>query len=356
MWSFTRKSPSLLGLDIGAAAVKLVELSRTAQQYRVDACAVEPLPPNAVATRNISDAGVVGEAIRRAVAQAGTKTRNAAVAIAGSAAVVKTVTMDASLADADLETEIVLEADRHLPFPMAELAMDFESLNLSVVDPSQVDVLLAACRLEHVASLEAAVALGGLDAVVVDIDSYCLQRVIDLLLVDSSVGPASLVEIGSVSVALLVCDHGTVVFHREEPFDGGYPADSQGDAAGAGLETASASQSHEALLRVVARLLRLYASAEGRHRKPVIDIDGHSDTDLNQLWLSGRGASAGFAAFAAQRLGLAVELADPFANVAIAPSVDAGLLRRQAPQLAKASGLALRAFDESDTREPRWCA
>lgn len=343
MGFFARRSPALLGLDIGASAVKLVELSRAAQPCRVEACAIEPLPPDAAAARASGDTSVVAEAIQCAVENAGSKTRNVAVAISASAAITKTIAMDASLPDADLEAEVLLAADRHLPFPLDDMALDFESLNLSVVDPSKVDVLLAACRLEQVESLEAMTALGGLKAVIADIDSYCLQRAVDASAADSASGPIGLVEFDALSVALIVCDGDTVIFHREEPVDAQFSSPREGPA-------------DDELLRVVARLLRLYASAERQRQTSSAAFEPPANGGLNRLLLAGDGASSGFAAVATQRFGVPTELADPFANLATARRVDTDLLRCQAPRLAKAYGLALRAFDDRETRTNRWCA
>ena len=356
MGLFTRKSPSLLGLDIGASAVKLVELSDAAPPCRVEAFAIEPLPPNAVATsngghnvHNISDANAVGEAIRCAVGRAGSKAKKVAVAVAGSAAITKTIALDASLSDADLEAEVLLAADRHLPFPLDDMAMDFESLNLSALDPSQVDVLLAACRLEQVESLEAATALGGLKAAVVDIDAFCLQRAIGELAMYSSSTPLGVVEIDTFSVALTVCDGDAVIFHREEPLDASLERGNPTE-----LPSAGENPVHEEALRVVSRLLRLYASAESRHALATIKPPG--DSGLNRLLLAGDGACSGLADAATQRLGVSTELLDPFANVAAAKRIDVDLLHSSAPRLTKAYGLALRTFDHHDARSHRWYA
>ena len=52
---FSNKSNIVLGLDISSTSVKLLELSKNGDRYRVEAYAVEPLPPNAVVEKNISD-------------------------------------------------------------------------------------------------------------------------------------------------------------------------------------------------------------------------------------------------------------------------------------------------------------
>ena len=72
---FGRKKVPLLGVDISSTSVKLLELSRSGNRYRVESYAVEPLPPNSVVEKNITDAEQVGEAIGRAVKKSGTRTR-----------------------------------------------------------------------------------------------------------------------------------------------------------------------------------------------------------------------------------------------------------------------------------------
>ena len=360
---FAGKSSSLLGLDIGVAAVKLVELSAGEPHCRVEAFAVEPLPAHAIGTGNggnISDADAVGEAVRRAVKRSGSKTRNAAVAVAGSAAITKTIALDASLTDADMEMEIALDADRHLPFPLDDVAMDFESMNLSVADPSQLDVLLVACRQEQVASLEATVALGGLKAVVVDVDTFCLHRVVDLLSNGPRGGATGLADVGAACVTLLVVDGDAVLFHREEaierdePMHGGAAVDGWHSPATA-APPAWADGSNDPRLHAISRLLRLYASA-GRQGGGTSAGLHSFETGLGRLLLSGDGANAELASAATQSLGRQVELAAPFAELGVAQGIDAGLLDRQAPCLVKACGLALRISDQHETRRQRWCA
>src|SRR5688572_17054708 len=100
---FRRANAPVLGIDISSTSVKLLELSRSGGRYRVESYAVEPLPPNSVVEKNITDAELVGEAIRRAVAKSGTKTRNAACAVAGSAVITKIITMPSGLSEEEME-------------------------------------------------------------------------------------------------------------------------------------------------------------------------------------------------------------------------------------------------------------
>ncbi len=86
---FKKKQKKLLGIDISSTSVKLMELSRVGEGYRVEAYAVEPLPDNAVVEKNINDETSVGEAIEKLKSKSRTKLTDAAVAVAGSSVITK---------------------------------------------------------------------------------------------------------------------------------------------------------------------------------------------------------------------------------------------------------------------------
>ena len=68
-----KKLAPVIGLDISSTAVKLLELSKNGHRFKVECYAVEPLPPNSVVEKSISDAEAVGQALKRALKRA---TRN----------------------------------------------------------------------------------------------------------------------------------------------------------------------------------------------------------------------------------------------------------------------------------------
>ncbi|MDX1812089.1 MAG: type IV pilus assembly protein PilM, partial [Gammaproteobacteria bacterium] len=178
---FRKNKKSLLGLDISSSAVKLLELSEQNNRFVVESFAVEPIPPNSVVEKTITDIESVGETIRRAVRRSGTKLTNCAVAVAGSAVITKVITMPAALNEDELASQIELEADQYSPYPLEEVALDFEIIGINEKNPDQVDVLLAACRSENVDARVAAVELGGLNAKIVDVEAYALENAVVLI-------------------------------------------------------------------------------------------------------------------------------------------------------------------------------
>ncbi|MCW8867320.1 MAG: pilus assembly protein PilM, partial [Marinobacter sp.] len=65
MFGLGKKSSAVLGVDISSSSVKLLELSKQGDRYKVESYAVEPLPANAVVEKNITDVEAVGEVMKR---------------------------------------------------------------------------------------------------------------------------------------------------------------------------------------------------------------------------------------------------------------------------------------------------
>ena len=221
---FKRTKPPLIGLDISSTAVKLLELSRSGSRYRVESYAVEPLPPNSVVEKNITDVDAVGEAVRRAVKRSGTRTRHAAVAIAGSSTITKVIPMPAGLHDDDLEAQIELEADQYVPYPLEEVNLDFEVLGPSEKNPDTVDVLLAACRSENVDLRSAAVETGGLGTEIMDVESFASENAFGLLtdqLPDQGMERTiAVIDVGATITTLNVMHDLKSVYTRDTVFGG----------------------------------------------------------------------------------------------------------------------------------------
>ena len=95
--------------------------------------------------------------------------------------ITKTIEMDASLTDEEMETQITVEADQYIPYPLDEVAIDFEVQGLSERNPEQVEVLLAACRKENVEMREAVLDIGNIKPLVVDIEAHAMKRAFDIL-------------------------------------------------------------------------------------------------------------------------------------------------------------------------------
>ena len=220
----TRRKGSLVGLDITTSSVKLIELVESGRGFRVEAYAAEATPPNAINEKAIVDAEAVGEAIRRAHKRAGTKTREAAIAISGDAAITKVIQMPKNLSAGDLEGQVELQADQYIPFPMEEVSFDFEVIGDSERDPDMVDVLLVATRTENVEQRQVAVEAAGLQARVVDVEAFAVENACQLLTHQMPDAGAdkfiAIVDFGASTTTFSVLKDLKVIYTRDFAFGG----------------------------------------------------------------------------------------------------------------------------------------
>ena len=350
---FSNKSNILLGLDISSTSVKLLELSKNGARYRVESYGVEPLPPNAVVEKNISDVEGVGDAVKRLITRAKASSRLCAVAVAGSAVITKTIEMDASLSDDEMENQITVEADQYIPYPLDEVAIDFEVMGLSEGSTDQVEVLLAACRRENVELREASLELGGIKPRVVDIEAHAMKRAFELVQPQLGANPEDLVvaviDIGATMTTLSVLADDKSIYTREQLFGGKQLTEEIQRRYGLSFEEAGLAKKRgglpddyeqevlqpfkEAVLQQVTRSLQFFFSSS-------------QYDDVDYIVLAGGTASIeGLAEMIENKLGTPTIIANPFLDMALAGKVDSTALANDAPAMMIACGLAMRSFE-----------
>lgn len=352
MGLFSTKSPPLIGVDISSTAVKLLQLTQAGGRYRVEHYAVEPLPPNAVVEKNIVEVEAVGEAVKRALARSGAKTRFAAAAVAGSAVITKVIPMLADLSEEDLESQIESEASQYIPYPLEEVSLDFEVLGPVKDNPEMMNVLLAASRTENVDVRVAALDIGGLAARVVDIEAFAMENAFRLLADQLSVArdaTVAVVDIGATMTTLIVLKNQRTIYTREQVFGGKQLTDEVMRRYGLSYEEAGLAKRQgglpesyevevlepfkEAMVQQISRLLQFFFA-------------GSEYSKVDQVVLAGGCASiAGIAEMVEEQLGMPAVVANPLAGMALSNRVQAQTLQQDAPALMIACGLAMRSFD-----------
>lgn len=352
MGLFATNNAPLIGVDISSTAVKLLQLSQTGGRFRVEHYAVEPLPPNAVVEKNIVEVEAVGEAIKRALARSGARTRQAAAAVAGSAVITKVIPMQASLGDDDMEDQIQVEAAQYIPYPIEEVSLDFEVLGPVKDNPEMIQVLLAASRSENVEVRASALELGGLQAKVMDVEAFAMENAFKLIADQLSVPKdalVALVDVGATMTTLNVLRNQRSIYTREQVFGGKQLTDEVMRRYGLSYEEAGLAKRQgglpesyeievlepfkEAMVQQVSRLLQFFYAGSEFNR-------------VDQIVLAGGCASIpGIAEMVEEQIGVLSIVANPLSNMSLSSRVQAQALAQDAPALMIACGLALRSFD-----------
>lgn len=352
MLPFSRKKPALLGIDISSTSVKLVELGRAGNGYKVESYAVEPLPVNAVVEKNIAEVEAVGETLRKAVKRAGTKNKLCALAVPSSAVITKVITMPAGLKDDELESQIQLEADQYIPYALDEVNLDFEVLGPSEKNPETVDVLLAASRSENVEVRIAAAEMAGLTPKIMDVEAYTMENVYPLLGLqarDDQPFLVAVMDVGATMTSINVLENGKLIYTREQAFGGKQLTEEIMRRYGLSYEEAGLAKKEgglpdnyvtevlepfkETMVQQVHRFLQFFFAA------------GQRDAVHHIVLAGGCAAIPGVDEMIESRLGTPTTIANPFKDMTLASRINAQRLANDAPSLLMACGLALRSFD-----------
>jgi type IV pilus assembly protein PilM len=347
-----RKSKSTLGVDITSSTVKLLELSKSGSGYKVESYLVKPLPPNTVVEKDIKDVEALADVMRKVVAQAKVKNKDAAVAVAGSSVITKVIEMPGDLSEEGMESQLSVEADQYIPYPLDEVALDFELIGPSEDNPDQVDVLLAACRRETVEVRAEALELAGLKSKIVDVEVFAVERAFKLIstqMEDLGEQVVAIADIGATMMTLSVLVEGKTLYTREQAFGGKQVTEEIQRRYGLSLEEAGQAKKQgglpedyepeilepfkEALIQQISRSLQFFFSSSQYNY-------------VDQLVLAGGvAAMEGLRAEVEEKLGLPTMIANPFADMAVSNKVNAVALAMDAPAMLVAAGLALRSFE-----------
>ncbi len=350
---FGRNQNSVLSIDISTAAVKLLELSKTGNRYKVESYAIAPLPQDAIIDKNIANVNVISEAIRVALKRSESKLKRVTVAVSGSAVMTKIISMPGSLSDDEMEEQIMIEADQYVPYSLDEVNFDFEVQNVNENNPDMVDVLFVASRKENVDDRVEALSKAGLKAHVVDIEAFAMENAFSLLsdqFADSTgAQTVAISDIGSTMASMNVLHDGKVIYTREQGFGGKQLTEEIQRRYGLSYEEAGLAKKHgglpdnymvdvldpfkKAMVQQIQRSLQFYESSS-------------ANKTIDSMVLAGGCASiTGIDKLVEKNLGVPVYIANPFINMALSNKIKPHALSNDAPTMMIACGLALRSFD-----------
>lgn len=345
------KHQSLIGVDICATSVKLVDINRQQGVYHLKSYGIERLAPGIVVDKLIVDTEAAGDNIAGLARRNRVAGSDAATAVSGSSVITKIIDMDANLNDVEREAQIRLDADQYIPYPLDEVNLDFEVLGPSIVDETKVQVLLAASRSENVDQRVDALAFGGLKTKVMDIESHAIERAFAMMADNLPNIPelVALVDIGHNQTTLYIAKNHKFIYSREQLFGGLQLTEAIQDRYGLSYEEAMVNKHErmlpddyypevltpfmESVVQQITRSLQFYFSSSQYNRVDHIVLSG------------GSSSIPGLAGMMQQKLGIGVTVANPFINMTISPYIDSEQLAIDAPSLMAACGLALRSFN-----------
>jgi len=342
----------MVGIDIGSHAVKAVLLSQGDNGYILEDYAIEPMPRGAIIDREIQDIEAVGKVITKIRKKIASTVKEASIAVSGQTVITKVIYMDVALSEEELASQIEIEADSLIPYPLDEVSLDFEKLSVNDSDPSKINVLLSAARTESIGARVEALEAGGYGTKVVDVESYAISRTYDLCLAqlpeDADKKMVAMVDLGATMTLFSSTKEGEHVFSRDQLFGGEQYTRSIVSYYNQSFEEAESAKVKDKLppnyrFEVLAPFHTILVQQIRRAIQMFLTSSGHEKVDY--LIISGGTALVeGVQELLTEELGIFTVLADPFYSMDKSERIDQSELSIVAPQLMVASGLAIRSF------------
>jgi type IV pilus assembly protein PilM len=337
-------SEQLIGLDIGPGFIKLIKINADESPHVIEGLSVEALPPGVIAKDEIKDPAAIKRALTNVLNESGVNVKNVAFAIPRSSTIIKTIAVDKRLNAADIESRAWIEANHHFPDLVGDIYLDFDVLGPSVQDPSQLDLLLVACRKDHVKPYLDVLNESGLNVKVVDVNCYALQRALVLFMQQlPKLHTVALLNLDYHISSLIVVHNEQMIYAHDHSYEGHYFMSQVQQYLNEKKGLASSAD------LAYIEILKAGLSAHLRHSMHFF-YSSRPHISIEKLVLAGDcSAIPHLNAFIKQETGIETITADPFAGMAINPGIDDKKLHEYASALMLSCGLALSKLKEMES-------
>jgi len=350
LFSFSKARP-LFGLDIGSSTIKIVQIREVKKKYYLEKFGIKALAPEMIVDGTVMDAGRVVEALKELLAEQKVKLKDVAISISGHSVIVKKINLPV-MTEEELEESIKWEAEQYIPFDINDVNIDFHILGTAEGQDGQpqMSVLLVAAKKDKLNEYGALVAEAGLTPLVVDVDAFTIENMYCTNYDIQENEIVALVNIGASVMNINILKNAMSAFTRDISVGGNRYTEtiqkelnlSYEDAERAKLIENPEGLNPETLVAVINTVNSEVAGEITR------SIDYFKTTamqeNIDRVVLCGGAAnSRGLLPLIAERLGVPVELANPFNRIEIDKKLfDIDKLLEVAPQAAVGVGLALR--------------
>jgi type IV pilus assembly protein PilM len=322
-----------VGLNIGVSTIKLAKLTFGREKIELSGFAIEP---------NVLDSE---EILKKLIQEHSLKSVN--ISVSGQQAIIRYIELP-RMTPSELKQALKFEAQKHIPFPIAEVNIDGCIIKDNLPD-GKMRVLLAAVKKESIDQKLRQMRSLGIEVPLVEIDSVSLINAFNFNYSDDdnvknkTVG---LINIGSATSNLNIQEAGVPVLSRDIAIGGNQFTQRIADALGIDFKSAEALKmnvdkaQHDKVSQAVEAVLSKLAQ---EIRTSFDYYESRNVSSVEKIFISG-GATLyeGFKDMLGGFLGLAVENWEPFKKIAIAQNLDSARVRAIGSQLAVAIGLALR--------------
>jgi type IV pilus assembly protein PilM len=332
-----------IGLDIGSGLIKIAVIDHGKGTPELVKVAITKLQPDAIVEGEVMDPGIVSDAIRAALDNAGIKSKHIVTAVGGRDVMIKKIQTE-RVKPKQARELMRWEAEQHVP-DVESVELDFQILD-DAKNTDEMNVLLVAAKHDLVDAKMRILADAGVTPTIVDVDAFALHNAFEVNYPEAMKGFVGLVNIGNEVTNVNIMDNGVPVLTRDLPI--GTRRFSEDLQRQHGL----AARDAEALIRGYDRAPQLDSVISARVDEIAVGVEraaafltpSKNTPQLRAVYVCGGGSrTPGLAEMLAERLKITVEHANPLARLNIRDGALESLTTDEvAPLLMLPIGLALR--------------
>lgn len=347
-WGFlTGKSSRIVGIDIGVHSAKVVQL-----KYEKERAILETYGEllsegyfKSVGTTSgggflrYLDADIVN-LLKNLLQEANITATDAVFSIPATASFVTTISLP-KLDPKEIEDTIPYEARKYVPIPIAEVILDWETLETE--EDTTAKILLVAIPKEIIDKFKRVAELTGIKLKALEVETFSMAR--SLIGLDPT--PTAIINLGYLSTTLAMVDKRQLRLSHNF----GYGSQKLTSALEKGLEITK--ERAEAIKREVGLAEKIEEKEIASILEPIIEnlfseiermiaiYNRKAPRKIQKVNLTGGGANLkGIIDYASTKLGLEVTKGNPFSRT-VTPAFMQPILREIGPSFAVAVGLAL---------------
>ena len=346
MFLFNKKN-DVFGIDIGSTSVKLVQLKELKEGWQLVSAGMIPLAADVIVDNTIMDRAAVVSAIRLLTSNLAVSAKDACCSISGNSVIIRKIQLS-FMGEDELEEQIAWEAEQYIPFDIKDVNLDFQVLSADTYDPSKMNVLLVASKKEIVNDYVSIFSEAGIGLAVIDVDPFAVQNCFELNAEGSLDDMVALVNIGANTMSINVVKSGSSLFARDVQMGGGLYNEEIQRQMGLSSEDAESLKvlagniSNDNLLRIIAKVNENIVQ-EIRRSLEYFQSSSNEDKIKKIIFSGGCAKAYGLRDAVEERLGLPVELLNPFAKIMVSDKdFDPEYIKEIGPFAAVAVGLATR--------------
>jgi type IV pilus assembly protein PilM len=355
------KGKSVVGIDIGASAIKVVQMKESGGKAILETYGSIALAPYDEEPGDIGQTASLGsEALVRALddlyKEANVTTKRSAFSIPSGATLVFGLSLPASVKESDLKTVVPIEARRYIPVAIEEVTLDYWVLprrDFKTPGGSQgdagakgLDVLVVAVRKDTVSSFKEVMSLAGMNSDFFEVETFSSIR----SSLERDLSTVMVVDMGASRTKLAFVDGG--ILHDVHIINRGSYDVTQGMVSSFEIPFAEAEsiKKREGLeAQDEAKKENIKQSVDfilTEMKNAMYQFEQKKGTSIDRIVLSGGGTKLqGLMDYLKGQLNLPIEFSNPFAKTD-APEFLRDTLAISGPEFSVAVGLCLRALKQ----------